>query len=460
MKKFDIAFSFARAFADGIAIFGGLILAYLVRMFGYDVFGFEAPTTLVPFALHWAFSWKITLFLLLVLALNNRYDEEHFAPKNSANFFTLFWSFAAGLSLVVLFFFFSKTHFFSRLIFGLAWIFGFVFLVLADFGTRALKKRLWRRGFGNIKVIFVGDGKIAQKIKVRLKESLQFDFCAQISTKKIAEFETLLAKHEPDEVLVASDSLSDVKIGELAHIAHKNHIRFRFVPDELALDLAGVDIESFFGMPLLHLRATRLDGWFPFFKSVFDRVAATGLLLFLSPIFLGVSLLIWWEEKNPRIFYRSTRVGRNGDNFDCFKFRSMVLNADAIKKDLLKKNERKGGVLFKMKDDPRVTKVGKFIRKWSLDELPQLLNVILGDMSLVGPRPHLPEEVKKYSEDQRYLFTIKPGITGLAQVNGHANLSFEEEMKYELFYLKNWNFALDMYVLVKTIPVILKRKNF
>lgn len=137
----------------------------------------------------------------------------------------------------------------------------------------------------------------------------------------------------------------------------------------------------------------------------------------------------------------------------------MVPDAEKQKKKLLKKNDRKGGVLFKLENDPRVTSLGKFLRKTSLDELPQLWNVFWGDMSLIGPRPHLPEEVKKYDADHHPLLSIKPGITGYAQINGRSKLSFEEEMKYELFYLKHWNLWLDLIILIKTIWIVLRRKN-
>ena len=137
----------------------------------------------------------------------------------------------------------------------------------------------------------------------------------------------------------------------------------------------------------------------------------------------------------------------------------MVPDADEKKKKLLKKNQRKGGVLFKMDNDPRITKLGKILRKWSIDELPQLWNVIRGDMSLIGPRPHLPEEVRKYAKDDLRVLSIRPGITGFAQVNGRSSLSFKEEMNYELFYLKNWSFKLDIIIFIKSLLVVLKRKN-
>jgi lipopolysaccharide/colanic/teichoic acid biosynthesis glycosyltransferase len=137
----------------------------------------------------------------------------------------------------------------------------------------------------------------------------------------------------------------------------------------------------------------------------------------------------------------------------------MVADAEAQKASLLKKNEREGGILFKLTEDPRITKLGHVLRKYSIDELPQLLNIIKGDMSFVGPRPHLVEEVNQYPEHNRQLLLLKPGLTGMAQINGRSSLSFEEEMKHEMFYLKNWSLWLDGVIIAKTIMVVFKGEN-
>ncbi len=219
---------------------------------------------------------------------------------------------------------------------------------------------------------------------------------------------------------------------------------------------------SFGKMPIVDLYVTKISGWPKVFKAIFDKIFATISLLVLSPVFLIIGFLIWRPAKKDPIFYKSIRIGKNGHPFNCFKFRSMVVGAEKMKAKLLSKNERKGGVLFKIKDDPRITPIGKFLREWSLDELPQLFNVLKGDMSIIGPRPHLPEEVTLCSERQQYLLGILPGLSGFAQINnrGDTKLSFEEEMRYELFYLKNWNFWLDLTILFKTIWILVQRKNY
>lgn len=171
-----------------------------------------------------------------------------------------------------------------------------------------------------------------------------------------------------------------------------------------------------------------------------------------------VTIIIYLQDKyNP--FYKSQRVGKGGQLFDMYKFRSMTMDAEKEKQKLLAKNERKDGPLFKMENDPRITSFGKWIRKFDIDELPQLYNVLIGNMSLIGPRPHLREEVKLYKEYQKRVLTLKPGITGMAQSHGRHENTFDDEVRLDTFYIENWNLLLDMKILLKTVTVVLGRKG-
>jgi lipopolysaccharide/colanic/teichoic acid biosynthesis glycosyltransferase len=194
-------------------------------------------------------------------------------------------------------------------------------------------------------------------------------------------------------------------------------------------------------------------------KRLFDLLASAALLVVLSPLLLLISILVLMDGGWP-IFYVSTRVGEQGrKRIGLLKFRSMVKNADALKEQLLAANHRQDGPLFKMRNDPRVTRFGRFLRRWTLDELPQLINVFFGQMSLVGPRPHLPLEVEKYSLKQRRVFAVKPGMTGLAQVSGRSDLSFDDEVRFDLRYIEEWSIFLDLWILWRTMFVVLKRKG-
>jgi len=193
-------------------------------------------------------------------------------------------------------------------------------------------------------------------------------------------------------------------------------------------------------------------------KRMIDIVASFIALILLSPIFLFTWIAIKVEDPGPAIF-KQVRVGRWGSTFTMYKYRSMIMNADKIKEKLMSQNESQAGVIFKMKKDPRITNVGRIIRKLSIDELPQLFNVLIGDMSLVGPRPPLPSEVSEYSLNDRKRLEVIPGITGLWQVSGRSDIDFEGQVKLDIEYIKSQSVWNDITILIKTIPAVLLSKG-
>jgi lipopolysaccharide/colanic/teichoic acid biosynthesis glycosyltransferase len=200
-------------------------------------------------------------------------------------------------------------------------------------------------------------------------------------------------------------------------------------------------------------RAERLAGTGIFLKRIMDVLGSSFALLFLWPLMLVIGIAVKLESHGP-VIYRSRRVGKSGREFDCYKFRTMVAGSDALKESLGRLNERRGP-FFKIADDPRVTRFGRFLRKYSLDELPQLWNVLKGDMSLVGPRPHPVEDCARYGSEHRRRLGVTPGVTGLWQVMARANPSFEICMKLDLAYIEKWSLLLDCRILLKTIPAVL-----
>jgi exopolysaccharide biosynthesis polyprenyl glycosylphosphotransferase len=193
-------------------------------------------------------------------------------------------------------------------------------------------------------------------------------------------------------------------------------------------------------------------------KRVMDFSAALVGLILLSPLFLLLALLIVIEDGWP-VFYTQKRVGQDGRIFPFYKFRSMVRNADKIKEKLQQQNESKDGVIFKMKQDPRITRIGRFIRRYSLDELPQLFNVLIGDMSLVGPRPPIPSEVAQYTLEDRKRLDVKPGLTCIWQISGRSDIPFHEQVRLDVRYIRNQGFWSDLLILLKTIPAVLLGKG-
>jgi exopolysaccharide biosynthesis polyprenyl glycosylphosphotransferase len=222
------------------------------------------------------------------------------------------------------------------------------------------------------------------------------------------------------------------------------------------LDVAGprTTIRSVAGLPLLHMDHPEFSGGLRIVKAAFDKLAAVAALVVATPLLCLLALIIRLDDGGPALF-RQTRVGKDGRNFSVFKFRTMVADAESRKADLVDRNQQQGP-LFKIRNDPRVTRVGSWLRRWSLDELPQLLNVLTGEMSLVGPRPALPEEAAMYGDHVRRRLAVKPGMTGLWQVNGRADLSWDESVRLDLRYVENWSFMLDLQILWKTCAAIIR----
>ena len=211
------------------------------------------------------------------------------------------------------------------------------------------------------------------------------------------------------------------------------------------------------GLTLLHVDHPQLSGFRLVLKGLFDRCAAAAALVVLAPVMSAVAAAIWLHDRGP-VLFTQLRVGRDGHEFRIYKFRTMVVDAEQRKQELLANNDS-DGVLFKIRKDPRVTAVGAHLRRLSLDELPQLFNIFLGDMSLVGPRPALPEEADKYAAHVRRRLVVKPGLTGLWQVSGRSDLSWEESVRLDLRYVENWSFALDLQILWKTTSVLVRRSG-
>jgi exopolysaccharide biosynthesis polyprenyl glycosylphosphotransferase len=222
------------------------------------------------------------------------------------------------------------------------------------------------------------------------------------------------------------------------------------------LDVAGprTTVRPTAGLTLLHVDHPQLSGFRLVLKGLFDRCAAAAALVMLAPVMAALAAMVWLHDRGPALFTQM-RVGKDGHSFRMYKFRTMVVNAEQRRGDMLANNDS-DGVLFKLRRDPRVTSVGAHLRRLSLDELPQLFNVFLGHMSLVGPRPALPDEAEKYAEHVRRRLVVKPGLTGLWQVNGRSDLSWEESVRLDLRYVENWSFALDLQIMWKTISVMMR----
>ncbi|GAP53581.1 undecaprenyl-phosphate galactose phosphotransferase [Arthrobacter sp. Hiyo6] len=221
-------------------------------------------------------------------------------------------------------------------------------------------------------------------------------------------------------------------------------------------DVAGprIHTQQVAGLPLIHVTTPTLEGGQRVAKRLFDIIGSGILIIFSTPLMVIVAALVKMDSRGP-VLFRQERVGKEGTLFGMLKFRSMVVNAEQQLAGLAHRNEG-SGVLFKIKNDPRITRIGHLLRKYSLDEVPQLFNIFAGSMSLVGPRPPLPSEVEAYEHDVRRRLLVKPGLTGLWQVSGRSNLSWQDSVRLDLYYVENWSLAGDLVILLRTVRAVFR----
>jgi exopolysaccharide biosynthesis polyprenyl glycosylphosphotransferase len=260
-----------------------------------------------------------------------------------------------------------------------------------------------------------------------------------------------------DEVIIALPSNMHQYAIRSVKMCERLGTSFKLIPDLYELSLSRIDMETIEGIPLIGIKQVSLNTLQRVITRLVDIVLSILGLVVGSPLWLFIALAIRVTSVGP-IIYRQVRVGLNGQHFITYKFRSMYQDADKRLAQLRSKNEV-SGPLFKMKDDPRRTPIGTFLRETSLDEIPQLFNVLKGEMSLVGPRPPLPSEVAQYEEWQKGRLAIKPGLTGLWQVRGRSDLSFDEGVLMDLYYIENWSLRLYFQILLRTIPAVLFRRG-
>jgi exopolysaccharide biosynthesis polyprenyl glycosylphosphotransferase len=343
--------------------------------------------------------------------------------------------------------------------------------LMARFGLRKRLHRSRRQGNCMHKVVVVGHPDVVADLAAELRREahhgLSVVAACVVGPDQSAEIDgipvigglgnvtTVVEQFRADTVAVlACPEMSGARLRDLAWALEKTGTDLCVAP--ALLDVAGprTTIRPAAGLPLLHMDHPEFTGARRLVKEAFDRVLASAAVLLLAPLFVFVGVAIRLGDGGPTLF-RQTRVGKDGRPFTVYKFRTMVVDAEARKAQLVLLNET-GGVLFKMRKDPRITRVGELLRRYSLDELPQLINVIRGDMSLVGPRPPLPDEVAKYVDHVRRRLAVKPGITGLWQVNGRSDLSWDESVRLDLRYVENWSLMLDLQILWKTWSAVVR----
>ncbi len=409
----------------------------------------------IPFKTYFFYSLLISLFFLLIFALSTLYS-----PNQKKEFTKIFFSCSSAILIIILVIFFSRELFSSRFIVLAGWFFSIFYVWLGRKIFRSIWKSILKKAKIFQKIICLGSAKLARDFVDLISNNPNFGYQIIAWFKNPSDLNEDFLKeksNQVDEIILLDPSIERKERWRLLSLADDFHLHFKYIADPFDAQMRNVGIETFFGLPLISIKRTALEGWGKVAKRIFDIVFASLFLILCLPLFLILGIIIKLDSEGP-VFVKLERVGEKGKKFFILKFRSMIKDADKMKKDLLPFSERKGP-LFKMKNDPRITRFGKFLRKTSLDELPQLINVIKGEMSLVGPRPHEPEEVALYEKYQKKLLFIKPGITGLAQLYGRSDLPFEEEAKIDLYYLENWTIFKDFEIILKTIPLIILGKG-
>lgn len=419
------------------------------------------------------FLWLYLLWVPLIILFNQMHGLYYTNREQgeSSEILDVIKSVAAASFVVIVVVYFNKVQDFPRSI------------MIISGGLIAFNLSIWRvlkkilvsylvsRGYNNFNTVIVGAGKVgtllAQEIKRR--PALGINIVGYLDDYKtgrhektdlpilgrIDQFEQIVKSHFINKVFITiyHDSEAFIKILETAH---DKQIAVRVIPQGYEWITQGATKYNLGIIPVLAY--SHIDVNYQLrTKRIFDALMATGILLVLSPLFFIISVAIYLDSPGP-IFYFSRRYGQQGRIFSMIKFRSMIVNADDLLSKLKDKNEVDGPI-FKIKNDPRMTKVGAFLRKYSLDELPQLINVINGDMSLVGPRPLPMDQVQKEDFRQLKRLNIRPGMTGLWQIKGRSDVSFDRLLRWDIWYINNWSFGLDMFILWQTIPVVIKGRG-
>lgn len=469
MKKSELFFNVIQVPVDYIMIILAAVAVYWIRL-KTDIAG-EGPI-IFNFEDYFIVVLIIGAVWLLLFSAAGLYNLRR-SQRVIDELYRSFLGVSAGTMAVIIFIFLSQELFFSsRFIILAVWIVCIIFVTAGRFAVRKTQVGLYTRGIGVNKVVIVGkdrtsgiiasDMESSDKKGYRVVDVNESPMTGEETEKLIEHLEKTYKELKIDQIIQTDPLTPRENVVRLIDFCDDKKIIFKYAPDLFQTESINVDVRPVAGIPLVELKKTPLDGWGKVAKRAVDIIGSLLAIVFSSPLLLAIAIAVKAGSKGP-VFFSYKRIGQNGEPFTYFKFRSMIDDAHKFRFDkfFLKKhkNLRDGTPMIKIKDDPRVTKVGRFIRKYSLDELPEFFNVLIGKMSLVGPRPHEPEEVARYKKHHKKVLTIKPGITGLPQISGRSDLDFEDEVRLDTYYIENWSLKMDLNILFRTPVSLLKRRT-
>jgi exopolysaccharide biosynthesis polyprenyl glycosylphosphotransferase len=468
LKKFSTNYAIFLIFLDSALVMLSLKIAYLIRPFltPLSQLIIDHPN---PPPIQWHFYIIFAVIWLAILMMLAVYDPEkrlRFMDETSA---VMMGSFIAIMINAGILYFTNREL--SRVLFLSFGVIATFLLVLHRVIYRFSFRNKFRRKSESKRVLIVGAGIVGRQIgeEINHYSNLGFEVMGFVDDDEnlvhnhpdilgtIDQTEKVLKKHNINNLIIALPRRAYDRINYLVSQVHDMPVRVWVIPDYFALALNQASIVDFAGFPLVDLRAPALNNFQRLTKRIFDLTLTIPFSILTLPLIGFIGLLIKLDSPGP-IFYHSPRMKENGEIFKMIKFRTMTKGADKKLKDVMTYDED-GNPIHKHPNDPRVTKIGKFLRKTSLDELPQLINVIKGDMSLVGPRPEMPEMVERYQPWQRRRFAIPQGITGYWQVNGRSDKPMHLHTEEDIYYIQHYSIWFDIQILIKTIWVVIKGKG-
>lgn len=465
MKKAELTFSVILLPTDYLMIVLAGLTAYFLR-FGKFFTDIRPIIFDLPFKNYLPLVLVIALGWLLIFALAGLYKIRS-SKKLFEEIPKIVLACSTGILAIMAYMFFGRELFSSRFILITAWVFSILFVSSGRIIMRLIQQMFLKLGYGVHRVVIIGKDRNTEEIikEIHANKGLGYkimdrfpDFNDEVKSKILAIHRVLYL----DEIIQADSSISRRESLNIVDFANENHIAFKYAAGPFEARATNIEVTTMAGIPVIEMKKTPLDGWGKVYKRLFDMIASFLLILLTSPIMLLAALAIKLDSQGT-VLFKYQRVGQYGQKFTYFKFRSMITGAHQLRYDEEFRKQvvdtRNGTPMVKFQDDPRITRVGKFIRKLSIDELPELFLVLAGKMSLVGPRPHEIEEVEKYEKHHKKVLTIKPGMTGMAQISGRSDLDFEEEVKLDTYYIENWSLKLDLYILSKTPWIVIRGKT-
>ncbi len=472
MKRSETLFSVVQVPVDYLMIVLAAVSVFHLRDLLPQISDLLNPKVYsMTFKSFFGLSLFVTPLFLVVYAIEGLY-----AIRSARSFWRetlmVFRATSLGIVVIIIAVFLERDWFSSRFIILAGWFAATAYVSFARFFLRKIQRYyLVTKGVGVYRVLLIGgNGRVRRFAKMFTKHpELGYRAVDIMESASLHRIDSIREEKGIDEIIVCDQSITDDEQEKILDYCQIHNISFKYFPTTLQTSRFALRIMN--GEPLIEFLHTPLDGWGRVIKRIFDVVFSALLILVTSPLMAIVAVLIKLEDGSGPIVYKNERIGENGKKFLVYKFRYMKWkccvthdNPDfeealAFEKELIAKRSVRKGPLYKIKDDPRKTKVGAFIEKYSIDEFPQFFNVFLGQMSLVGPRPHQKREVEKYREYHRRLLTIKPGITGLAQVSGRSDLQFEDEYRLDVYYIENWSLRLDIGICFRTAGALFARRR-